>query len=320
MRSIYTLLIIVCVSLGCSYGPKQNRWTKSEDSGRKIFVYKKQNVDRCSLVIDPYDRTDFFVIRKGSKFGLIDNKKQLLLPLEYDTIERPRLADYFILTKHNLCGIVTSGGILTIPIIYEHIEYDWKEQKANEEDCFIVQKNQKLGSIDFHNKIIIPIEFDGISNWVEYGPQAHYVKKDNFYGLIDYNSGKLIIPVIYDGLVVHSTNCIEVKKDGIYGIIDYSNKVIIPCIYSKIFVDFDFWGLDENHKDFIFAEYKTKWYKFDAYGKMISSNLPISEIDNKFISYKPGVNKYRYHLKDCMVFPKGLKKIPPINFKIIKID
>jgi hypothetical protein len=305
LKELIFCLIIFYLILGCPNSHKKNcTLTKFDDLGKNIFVNKKINMDSCSIIVDRYDRTDFFIIKKGNKFGLINDKKHLLLPLEYDTIERPRLADYFFITKNHLCGVVTSAGILTIPIYYEHIEYDWKNQKSGEEDCFLVQKNQKLGSIDFHNKIIIPVEYDGISNWVEYGPRAHYVKKNHQYGLIDYNSGKLIIPVIYDGLVVHRTNCIEIKKDGLYGIIDYNNKEIIPCIYSKIYVDFDFWGFDKNHKDLIFAENKTNWCKFDVNGKMISSNVPMNQIDKKILAYKPDSNEYRYHLKDCMLFPR----------------
>lgn len=305
MKSINYVFVILFLTLGCSQSPKKDKtFIDINDTIKSIFVYEKINLDDYSIVADKYDRTGFYIIRNSDKFGLIDDKNQLLLPLEYDTIERPRLADYFLITKNHKCGVVTSDGILTIPIDYEHIEYDWKEQKSGEEDCFIVQKNQKLGSIDFHNKIIIPIEYEGISNWVEYGPDAHYVMKDHLYGLVDYNSGKLIIPLIYDGLLVHRTNCIEVKKNGFYGIIDYNNKEIIPCIYDKIYVDFDFFGFDKNHKDLIFAENKTNWYKFDSKGKMISSNVPISQIDKDILSFKPDSNEYRYHLKDCMVFLK----------------
>jgi hypothetical protein len=304
MRKISCLLVSLYLILGCSHSPKKDRINIENDMIKNIFIYQTINLDSCSIIEDPFDRTDFSVIRKLDKFGLINDKKQLLLPIEYDTIERPHLAGYFFITKNNLSGVVTSDGILTVPLNYEHIEYDWKEQKSGDEDCFIVQKNQKLGSIDFHNRIIIPIEYDGISNWVEYGPDAHYVKKNKLYGLIDYNSGKLIIPVIYEGLIVHRTNCIEVKKNGLYGIINWNNKVIIPYIYNKIYVDFDFIGLDRSHKDLIYAENKANWYKFDPNGRLISSNVPLSQIEKDVLSYKPDSNEYRYALKDCMIFPK----------------
>ncbi len=304
MRSVNYLTISIILLLGCNNSSKRDNISiKKNDSFVNVFVNKKINLDSCSIVIDPYNRKDFSIIKKGSKFGLVNNENQLLLPAEYDTIERPRLADYFFITKNNLSGVVTSDGILTVPIFYEHIEYDWKEQKSGEKDCFLIQKNRKLGSIDFHNTIIIPFEYDGISNWVEYGPDAHYVKKGTQYGIIDYNTGELIIPVEFDGIVDHC-GLIEIKNKGRYGIISWKNKEIIPCIYDRLYVDIDYFGFKQNHKDRIFAHKNNVWYEFLLSGKLLKSNVLTSEIDKVFLNYRPDSNEYRYHLNDCMVFPK----------------
>ena len=47
-----------------------------------------------------------------------------------------------------------------------------------EENKYIVIKNGKVGTVDIHNKVIIPIIYDELSGWVEYGPEAHFAKKD----------------------------------------------------------------------------------------------------------------------------------------------
>ena len=304
MRRIFYIIASFCLILSCSNSPKKDKSiTEISDTIKNIFISQPINLDSCSIIVDPYDRTDFSIIRKTDKFGLINDKNQLLLPIEFDTIERPRLADYFFITKNRLIGVVTSGGILTVPVYYEHIEYDWKEQKSAEEDCFIVQKNRKLGSIDFHNKTIIPIEYDGISNWVEYGPEAHFVKKGTKYGIIDYNTGKLIIPVEYDGIDVHR-GVIEIKKNNRYGVVSWKNEEIIPCTYDRLFVDLDYFGFEKNHKDRIFAKKDNVWYAFLMNGKLLKSNVSTVEIDSDFLKYKPDSNEYRYHLKDCMVITK----------------
>lgn len=304
MRRVNYLIISFLLLFGCNDSPKRdNISTRKNDTIVNVFINKKINLDSCLIIEDPDNRTDFSIIKKDCKFGLINTKRQLLLPIEYDIIERPHLADYFFVSKNSLFGVVTSDGTLTVPILYEHIEYDWKEQKSGEEDCFIVQKNKKLGSIDFHNNTRIPIEFDGISNWVEYGPDAHYVKKGNHYGIADYNTGKLIIPVEYDGIDAHN-ELIEVKKNGHYGILSWKNEGIIPCIYDRLYVDLDYFGFERNHKDRIFAQKDNIWNEFLLSGKLLKSNISTKEIDKDFLKYEPDSNEYRYHLRDCMVFSK----------------
>lgn len=303
MKSMKYFGFIILLLSGCNNSSKKSLASIGKnDSIENIFILDKINLDSCLIIDDPDNHQNFYVIKKDGKFGLINNKRLLVLPTEFDSIKRPHLADYYLISKNNLFGVVTSEGYLTIPILYEHIEYDWKDKKSGEKDCFIVQKNKKLGSIDFYNNTIIPIEFDGISNWVEYGPDAHYVKKDDKYGIVNYNTGKLIIPVEYDGIEDYR-GLIEVKKNNKYGILSWDNTVIIPCIYDKIYVDLDFFGFENNHKDRIFAQKNNIWYEFLVSGKLIKSNVPTNKIKRDFWEYEPDINEYRYHLVDCMVFP-----------------
>jgi len=305
--------IIICLFIiGCSQQTKkdnQSNIDKNKSSivgpkniGEKIFVNAQLITGKYAIIEDEDNNHDIFIVKKGNRFGLINNKNQIILSIEYDTIVRPHLANYFYVTKNNLTGVVTFDGFLTIPFIYEHIEYDWKEKESGEEDCFIVQKNKKLGSIDFHNNIIIPIEYDGISNWVEYGPNAHYVKKEGLYGLANWNSGKLIIPVIYDGLEDYK-GCIKVKKNGRYGVLSWENKVIVPCVFDRMYLDLDYFDFKANHKDRIFARKNNVWYEFETNGNLIRPNVPTNEINKDLLEYIPDSDEFRYHLKDCMTFP-----------------
>jgi hypothetical protein len=305
--------IVFCLTLFACSNHSNNKQVSSHEEkvivrprtiGKYIFIKGEKIKGNYILIVGEDSYRDISIVKKGLRYGLIDKNKQIILPIEYDNIRYQHLGTYFYITKNNLTGVVTDEGYLNIPIMYESILYDWKENVSDEYDCFIVQKNKKLGSVDYYNNIIIPIEFDGISNWVEYGPDAHYVKKNNLYGLIDYNSGELIIPVIYDGLRVCDKYCIEVKKNGHYGVVSQKNKIIIPCIYDKVFVDLDYLGFEENHKNRILAEKNRIWYEFKMNGKIARTNVSATEIDKDILTYKPDSNEYRYHLKDCMVFPK----------------
>lgn len=303
-------LIFLCLFFtewACSSINSNEKSNRPKRRGENIFVKGKTLVNGYTCVNDRDHDWDFntmdelFIVKYKNLYGIANKKKQIVLPIEYDDIVRPHLEEYFILTKKHLMGVVTKEGYLNIPIEYEHLEFEWSHLEEGEEDHFIVQKNQKIGSIDFYNNVIIPIAFDGISNWVEYGPDGHYVKKDSLYGLVDWNSGKAIIPVKYDGLYVCSENLVEIKKDGHYGVITQKNKVIVPCIYDGIF--FDYWGMILDHKDFFVAKKAGEWYEYQLDGKLKRSNVPTKDIDKDYLKYQPDSFEYYYHLKECMVFP-----------------
>ncbi len=282
---------------------KENSFTnRPKNLGKNIFINGEVISEEYKIIEDIDNRLDIFVVKKGNRFGLINNKKKIILPIEYDTIERPHLENYFYITKNSLTGVVTKVGNLNIPIYYESIEYDWKNNVNEEEDGFIVQKNKKLGSIDFYNNVIIPIEYDGVSNWVEYGPSAHYIKKNGLYGLVDYNTGALKIPPIYDGLVA-SCRFVWVKKNGKYGVLTYRNKVVFPCVYTKIFIDLDCYGFEEVRVGRVLVEKNNIWYEYYKNGLLKKSNVPKDEIDKRFLTDRADSTEFSYHLKDCMVFP-----------------
>ena len=298
-------IILPCIILlfGCK-NPTSESFISMDTPKSYVNLFVNSNiiVDSCSIIEERYNHPLLNIVKKGSKFGLTNNTKLLVLPFDYDTIIYSHNTNHFIIAKHNLFGVISPRGFLTIPIAYEQIEFEWRNISSFEEISFIVQKDHKLGTINLNNNTIIPIEFDGISNWVEYGPKAHYVKKGNHYGLIDYKTGQLIVPVLYDGIEDHK-GIIEIKKNGKYGVLSWKNNVMIPCVYDRLFVDLDFFGLKMNHQDKIFAQKDNRWYEFLLNGTMSGSNIRTSEIDSNYLNMKQDSYEYRYHLKDCMVFP-----------------
>jgi len=301
IKLLNILILLTIYSSSACIGDKLIGQNLNND--KNIFICEKIDFDSLSIVEYPKMFKKFIIVKQKNKYGLLNEKKQLILPIEYDSIEHTHSAYWFVISKNKLYGVVSDEGVLTVPIYYEHIEDDFKGSKNIDDVGFIVQKNLKLGSIDFHNNIIIPIEYDGISNWVEYGPDAHYVKKGNFYGLINHHTGELIIPDIYDGLEVHRENIVEVKKNGLYGVLNFENKVVLPCMYNTLYVDLNWMGLEKYHEDIICASSKTEKFIFDVNGKLKSTEL-LNQVDKKGKFHNKDYNEYGYHLIECMIFPK----------------
>jgi len=175
-----------------------------------------------------------------------------------------------------------------IPFEYDDIYSTWynyyylKKEFPNTKNIFIVEKDGKIGTIDDKNNVIIPIIYDGLSGWVEYGPEDHFVKNNDKYGIIS-PKGEIIIPIEYDYVGLPQNGVIAVRKDGKYGVVSWQNKEILPCIYDKLILDipwFDFG--EEKQTPKIVVSQQNIWKYYDLEGNLLQSNVPLKEIKEKY--------------------------------------
>jgi hypothetical protein len=158
----------------------------------------------------------------------------------------------------------------------------YKTSFPNIENIYIVEKDGKIGTIDDKNNVIIPIIYDGLSGWVEYGPEAHFVKNNGKYGIISHK-GEIIIPIEYDYVGLPQNGIIKVRKNGKYGIVSWENKEILPCIYDKVILDIPWFELgDKKPKPKIIVSQQNSWKYYDLNGKLLQSNVPMKEINDKY--------------------------------------
>ncbi len=172
----------------------------------------------------------------------------------------------------------------------------------NNTERFIVSQNQKVGVIDNNNNIIIPIEYDAISNWVEYGPIAHYVIKNNKFGLLYYHN-EVLVPAVYDSLYYYSHKIIKVKQNGKIGIIDAMNRTIIPIEYEALIVLY--------HKSIIFNADDTipidkfivrkneKWSSLNYENEIIREDISKEEIEETYLPSQ--LNNYDFEYIDKII-------------------
>ncbi|WP_455612455.1 WG repeat-containing protein, partial [Bacteroides sp.] len=158
---------------------------------------------------------------------------------------------------------------------------------------YIVIKEGKVGTIDIHNNIVIPIIYDGLSGWVEYGPDAHFVKNKGKYGLISHE-GKIIIPIEYDYVDIPLAGVIRVRRNGKYGVISWKNEEILPCIYDNLINDIPYSDLEEQEGKLAVLQNEI-WSYYDLKGNLIRKNIPIEEImgnyGNRFAWGEPSNEK-----------------------------
>lgn len=89
---------------------------------------------------------------------------------------------------------------------------------------------QNYGIVDSHEKLIVPLSYQWIGDFVD-GRAAAI--QNNKYGVIDF-SGKVIVPFQFDNLGPWSENRIRISIEGLYGFSDWKGAVIVKPIYEDV--------------------------------------------------------------------------------------
>lgn len=235
------------------------------------------------------------------KKGIIDWQGNIIIPFEYDNLREIEGTSLLWASKGDFNGIITEQGQTKIPIKYKEIysvydKFDSEDQIGkllfitdgtmidinnnvvisgydsivpiyyNHNDL-IVSKNKKFGIIDINKKILLPLEYDEISNWVEYGPEGkHFIVKNGKYGLIEKETFKIIIPPVYDKFVQRE-DLIFAKKGNKSGIIDLNNKEVCPFVFDETRPHKYFGYFDGKNKLF-YSKKGNKFFQITYTGKI----------------------------------------------------
>jgi len=220
--------------------------------------------------------------RLDTKWGLIDKKGKVIVPLKYEDIDDSFKKNHIPAKWNGKWGLVNKKDEIMIPFKYEDFHWEFYE------GFFAAKLNGKWGLVREKDKIVVPFKYDDISPSPSEGLVA--AKLNGKWGFIGDNEN-MNIPFkyenthkrFYEGLVAAELN-------GKWGFIDKNGKVVIPFQYSDV-------------KPFSFSEglvavkLNYKWGYIDKNGKTI---IPF---------------KYDYAIK----FSNGTASVG-LNGKSIKID
>ena len=282
--------------------------TNRENKKGRIDYNGKQTIPFRYDTIYNNSNSSGYIAKKNGFYGFISQNNKIIQPFKYNYIYAVKGKNMAYVDKNNKAGIFNKDGSIMIPFEYDAIYATYYNHSLYEslfpdtKEIYIVEKNGKIGTIDDKNNIIIPIIYDGLSGWVEYGPEAHFVKKDGKYGIISLK-GKIIIPIEYDYVGLPSAGIITVKKESKYGVISWKNKEILPCIYDKVILDIPvFWIGNEKPKSKIVVLQQNIWKYYDTNGKLLQSNVPLKEINDKYdyiLNWgEPSNEDYSFDLKE----------------------
>lgn len=229
---------------------------------------------------------NYSLAKVNGKWGTIDDNNKIRLDITYDDVVVTYHDGYLAAKKNGAYGLIYEDeNILILPFEYDTImsakEYEVKNKKYR---TFIVRENGKYGIVNNKNRVILPIEFDEISNWIEYGPDGHYVKKDDKWGFAGKN-GNILIPCIYDKLSHDFGDKFLVRQREKLGVIGYDNQFFLPIDFLKIYNDAPFFSVDTTLSTRIVVQkIDSTWsYLSSEDGSVIIENV---DKDSVFAKYK----------------------------------
>lgn len=229
-------------------------------------------------------------IANEGKWGCINTKGDIIIPLEFDYIQRFDDDSTAMAKKENNYGVIDKNGKTLIPFEYAGL------RGFSSGVCCAKNKQNKWGAINHKNEIVFPFEFEDLS----YYPKNGYAiaKKGEFRALLS-PEGKQLTDYEFEWTsYLFEERAVGVGKNGKSGILDAKGHWLLPLNDWKI--DFDEQGLvqviqdnkigfvNEKGKFVIPITYKdakmcaergtillqnteTKWGVFDIYGAMIQS-------------------------------------------------
>lgn len=219
------------------------------------------------------------IAKKENRYGYISEKNEIIKPFEYVNIYGLK-DDLVFVNTDNKAGMYDQEGDIKLAFEYDSICDTFYNNSEPEEAKYIVIKNGKAGTVDIHNDVIIPIIYDELSGWVEYGPEAHFAKKDGKYGLIS-PEGQVIIPLEYEYVDLPEAGIIVVRKNGKYGALSWENKEILPCIYDRIINDMPIDNEDTREPKLIVLS-NGCWNYYNKKGEIIRRNVPKEVIMERY--------------------------------------
>ncbi|HYG14741.1 MAG TPA: WG repeat-containing protein, partial [Bacteroidia bacterium] len=196
------------------------------------------------------------VSEDGKKFGIINRKGELIIPVEYDAISDDYRAGYYLVCiKNGKKGVVDADGKLIIPAKFNDIrllddnyfvcEIDKKHQavysktgeyinevKAEyiniQSECIVFKTNDRYGFYHYKTNYFSPPKFSSVNGFyndtgIAYvgGAACHIDTKGNYITHPRFNH----VEIFSEGLSV-------VRSGGTYGFMNNKGDLITPVMYE----------------------------------------------------------------------------------------
>lgn len=272
-KKIFITVAVICIILLCFIGI--------------FFLVKHFKNKNKEYELEKITSWKYFTIVENNKMGVIDNKGNVIIEPNYNTIQIPNpTKDVFICINDDETKVVNEKGEESFKNFEEVSAIQLKELATEipfEKSILKYKENEKYGLVNFEGKKITEAIYENIEN-LPYKEGELLVENNGKYGVINM-LGKEVIPVEYKEIKVdeyyekdsayrYSGYIVGTETDNgtMYKYINYNNKQQSKDEYQDIqrVVDYE-------NKD----EYYLIFKKDNKYGVIKNENIVINnEYDN----------------------------------------
>ncbi len=170
------------------------------------------------------------------QFGLVDSLGKILLPFEYDNINRQAYwmdgKPYFLVQKNQKWGLVNAQNNIVIPLQYKD---DWKKIALDDTAFFVLKDslNQFYGLVSLENKAILPFQYKKIQG--SNGKLLVVVDEKGFHKLVNSKGEIIFVAPEKFGIGIFDTKHFSVyQQDGFQGLISPEGKLLTEIKYKSV--------------------------------------------------------------------------------------
>lgn len=180
------------------------------------------------------------LVRKDSKYGIVDSTNQEVVPCIYDQISTDfKIREDLLIKKkwqNEYFYFFWEDGNESEEIYAQLLEQELNLpnsalnliNKFKSDPIFAAQKDGKWGAINKLNEIIIPFEYSSLQ---EIGQDIYIAKKEGKSGIID-SQNKILVPIIADTIVLLGMD-IDILYREAYALIKANDKYGAMNLYTE---------------------------------------------------------------------------------------
>jgi hypothetical protein len=165
------------------------------------------------------------VVGKKGKYGLINDKGKLVIPLMYDTCG-PLIEGRIVASYKKKFGFIDHNNKVLFDFKYQDL---WEFSRSGTP----AKLNDKWGMIDSMDHVMVSFEYDEI---IHFGAGYLTLRKGDQWGLMDRNL-KLIVPFNYRYPIYMDHGFASVWIGDKAGLVDSLGNLIIPIEYKYVMID-----------------------------------------------------------------------------------
>ena len=236
------------------YVKKDSLWGVVDDNNMVIIPITHEKMFSLSSKQSTDSKAGAYLAKKQGKFGIYNDKGQIILPFEYDaagTFDNGTLP----LSKQGKWGVIAFTTDEHGYTYFDKPHHVLIEFKLAYDDVFgfsdelaLVSKQGKYGYIDKTGQLVIDLIYDDATPFYsEFIPKKSNrhplafvtINQDNHtkVGVIDL-TGKAIVPIIYDNIRSRIYDSfIKVVKDNKLGLYNRNGMLLLEPEYDTIFVE-----------------------------------------------------------------------------------